>query len=246
MSEETHLYPKPMVEIGDKPILWHIMKSYSYHGIHDFIVCLGYKGYSIKEYFSNYFLHTSDVTFNICDNSFEVHKRNAEPWRVTLVDTGEATMTGGRLKRVGHFLSSDDAFCVTYGDGLADIDFRSQLAFHKQHGRLATVTAVRPPGRFGALTLSGDGFTVERFTEKPVGEEGWINGGFFLLSPKVLDYISDDHTSWELEPLHRLSVERQLMAFRHEGFWHPMDTMRDKRVLDNLWASGRAPWKVWP
>ena len=245
ISEETSLRPKPMIEIGGKPIIWHIIKLYANCGINDFVVCLGYKGYVIKEYFANYFLHTSDVTFDIAKNEVHVHKRNAEPWRITLVDTGDATMTGGRLKRVAPYLRDEDAFCFTYGDGVADIDFRAQIAFHREHGRLATITAVRPPGRYGAVTVSDQGDVVESFVEKPIGDGGWINGGFFVLSPKAIDYIADDQTSWEREPLSRLTAERQLSAFRHEGFWHAMDTLRDKTRLEELWASGRAPWQTW-
>ncbi len=241
ISEETAVRPKPMVEIGGKPILWHIMKIYSYFGIHDFIICLGYKGYMIKEYFANYFLHTSDVTFNIAKNSMHVHQHNAEPWTVTLVETGEHTMTGGRLKRVAKYLDGD--FCFTYGDGVADIDIGELLKFHREHGKLATLTATQPPGRFGALTL--DGRSVAGFKEKPQGDSGWINGGFFVLSPNVVDCISDDSTLWEREPLEHLASNGQLSAYLHEGFWQPMDTLRDKTHLEELWASGKAPWKKW-
>ncbi len=241
ISEETALRPKPMVEIGGKPILWHIMKIYSAHGINDFIICLGYKGYIIKEYFANYFLHTSDVTFNIAKNSMEVHQHNAEPWNVTLVETGENTMTGGRLKRVAHYLNED--FCLTYGDGVADVDIPKLLKFHRQHGRLATMTATQPPGRFGALSLDGE--AVAGFCEKPEGDGGWINGGFFVLSPEVLKYIKDDATTWEREPLEKLANEGQLSAFMHQGFWQPMDTLRDKTHLEDLWTTGDAPWKIW-
>jgi len=243
ISEETVARPKPMVEIGGRPILWHIMKIYSHHGMNDFIICLGYKGYMIKEYFSNYFLHMSDVTFDMRHNRMEVHQAHAEPWRVTLVDTGEGTLTGGRLKRVARFLKDEEAFCFTYGDGVADVDIGRQVAFHREHGRLATVTAVRPPGRYGALQLEGD--TVRGFQEKPLGDGGWINGGFFVLSPHVLKYIEDDRTSWEERPLEQLAEEGQLRAFAHNGFWHAMDTLRDKNHLEELWQSGRAPWKVW-
>jgi glucose-1-phosphate cytidylyltransferase len=246
ISEETHLRPKPMIEIGGKPILWHILKLYSHCGINDFIICLGYRGYLIKEYFANYFLHTSDVTFDIANNQMRVHKRNAEPWQVTLVDTGETTMTGGRLKRVAPYLRNEVAFCFTYGDGVADIDFRAQVAFHEEHGRLATVTAVRPPGRYGTLGMPGGTDVVESFLEKPLGDGGWINGGFFVLSPRVIDHISGDEIAWENEPLHRLTAEKELVAFRHEGFWHAMDTLRDKTKLEELWASGCAPWQTWP
>lgn len=243
ISEETHLRPKPMIEVGGKPILWHIMKGYSAHGVNEFVICCGYKGYLIKEYFANYFLHMSDVTFDIAHNQIEVHEQKAEPWRVTLVDTGESTMTGGRLKRVKKYLADEDAFCLTYGDGVADVDISASLAFHQSHGKLATVTAVLPPGRFGALARDGE--VVRGFIEKPRGEGGWINGGFFVLSPKVIDYIADDATSWELEPMARLAAENQLMAFEHKGFWQPMDTLREKNLLEEFWSSGKAPWKQW-
>ncbi len=243
ISEESHLKPKPMIEIGGKPILWHIMKQYSVHGIQDFVICLGYKGYAIKDFFANYFLHTSDVTFDMRNNQMEVHQNYSEPWRVTLVDTGEETMTGGRLRRVGRFLEQDEAFCFTYGDGVSDLDIGALVAFHKQHGKYATVTAVQPPGRYGALAREGD--VVTGFVEKPRGDGGWINGGFFVLSPRVLPYIADDATTWEADPLDKLAIEGQLMAFQHEGFWHPMDTLRDKNYLEQLWQSGEAPWKQW-
>lgn len=243
ISEETHLRPKPMIEIGGKPILWHIMKSYSAHGVNDFVICCGYKGYIIKEYFANYFLHMSDVTFDMVHNRMEVHEQKAEPWRVTLVDTGEDTMTGGRLRRVKEYLKDEEAFCFTYGDGVADVDIAASITFHKAHGKLATVTAVLPPGRFGALAREGD--AVRGFIEKPRGDGGWINGGFFVLSPKVIDYIAADSTSWELEPMARLAAENQLHAFEHNGFWQPMDTLREKNLLEDLWASGEAPWKQW-
>ena len=243
ISEESHLKPKPMIEIGGKPILWHIMKQYSAHGIQDFVICLGYKGYAIKDFFANYFLHTSDVTFDMRNNQMEVHQNYSEPWRVTLVDTGEETMTGGRLRRVGRFLEEDEAFCFTYGDGVSDLDIGALVAFHKQHGKYATVTAVQPPGRYGALAREGD--LVTGFVEKPRGDGGWINGGFFVLSPKVLPYIAEDSSTWEAEPLDKLASEGQLMAFQHEGFWHPMDTLRDKNYLEQLWQSGEAPWKQW-
>lgn len=243
ISEETHLKPKPMIEIGGKPILWHIMKLYSAHGIHDFVICCGYKGYLIKEYFANYFLHMSDVTFDMENNQMEVHQRKAEPWRVTLVDTGEDTLTGGRLGRVGNYLAGEDAFCFTYGDGVADVDIAALIAFHRNHGRKATVTAVQPPGRYGALDM--DRGVVHGFAEKPKGDGGWINGGFFVLAPSCLDYIAGDQTSWESEPLTRLAEEGELMAFEHAGFWQPMDTLRDKNQLEELWQSGRAPWKKW-
>jgi glucose-1-phosphate cytidylyltransferase len=243
ISEETHLKPKPMIEIGGKPILWHIMKLYSVHGIHDFIVCCGYKGYLIKEYFANYFLHTSDVTFDMERNQMQLHRQMTEPWRVTLVDTGDDTMTGGRLKRVAEHLDGTDAFCFTYGDGLADVDIAAKIAFHRRHGKLATVTAVQPPGRYGALDT--DGSSVRGFLEKPKGDGGWINGGFFVLSPKCLEYINGDATSWESESLTALARDGQLEAFEHRGFWQPMDTLRDKNQLEELWGSKRAPWKVW-
>ncbi|MBV8464810.1 MAG: glucose-1-phosphate cytidylyltransferase, partial [Burkholderiales bacterium] len=240
--EESHLRPKPMIEIGGKPIIWHIMKIYSAHGVNDFVICLGYKGYLIKEYFANYFLHMSDITFDMKENKMTVHQNSAEDWRVTLVDTGEHTMTGGRLKRVRKYLG-DEPFCFTYGDGLSNVDIRKLIDFHGAHGRLATVTAVQPPGRYGALDRDGD--AIRGFVEKPAGEGGWINGGFFVLSPKVVDYIPDDNTSWEQEPLVRLAREGQLQGFEHNGFWQPMDTLREKNLLEDLWQSGRAPWKVW-
>jgi len=243
ISEETHLKPKPMVEIGGKPILWHIMKTYSAHGVNDFIICCGYKGYVIKEYFANYFLHMSDVTFDMAANRMEVHERHAEPWRVTLVDTGEDTMTGGRLKRVAPYLQGEEAFCFTYGDGVAGLDIRATIAFHKQHGKLATVTAVQPPGRYGALQLQ-DG-QVDGFSEKPRGDGGLINGGYFVLSPAVFSYIDGDATPWEASPLETLAREKKLMAYEHHGFWQAMDTLRDKTMLEDLWQSGRAPWRVW-
>jgi len=243
ISEETHLKPKPMIEIGGKPILWHIMKQYSAHGVHEFVICCGYKGYVIKEYFANYFLHMSDVTFDMQLNQMEVHQRKAEPWRVTLVDTGEETMTGGRLKRVADYLKDEEAFCFTYGDGVSDVDISAEIAFHKQHGKLATVVAVRPPGRYGALQMQG--MRVTGFAEKPRGDGGLINGGFFVLSPRCIDLIAGDQTSWEGEPLTRLSAQNELMAFEHNGFWQPMDTLREKNQLEELWSSGKAPWKVW-
>ncbi len=243
ISEETHLKPKPMIEIGAKPILWHIMKMYSAHGINDFVICCGYKGYVIKEYFANYFLHMSDVTFDMRNNDMRVHHRKAEPWKVTLVDTGDETMTGGRLKRVAEHVADEDAFCLTYGDGVADINIGSLTQFHHAHGKLATVTAVQPAGRYGALSMDGE--NVRGFIEKPRGDGGWINGGFFVLSPKCIDYIAGDQTIWEAEPLTRLAESGQLMGFEHSGFWQPMDTLRDKTHLEQLWASGIAPWKVW-
>ena len=243
LSEETSIKPKPMVEIGGKPILWHIMKSYSAYGINDFLICLGYKGYVIKEYFANYFLHTSDVTFDMSTNSMEVHQNMAEPWRVTLVDTGEATMTGGRLKRVASYLPLEEDFCFTYGDGVTDVNIASVIAFHKRKGLEATLTAVQPPGRFGSLDLKGQ--RIVAFEEKPQGDGTWINGGYFVLSPSVLRRIRDDQEVWEQEPLQSLARDGQLGAYIHEGFWRPMDTLRDKIALEELWSEGRAPWKVW-
>ncbi|CAB3630916.1 glucose-1-phosphate cytidylyltransferase [Achromobacter pestifer] len=243
ISEETHVKPKPMVEIGGRPILWHIMKMYSAHGVNDFIICCGYKGYVIKEYFANYFLHMSDVTFDMANNQMEVHQRHAEPWRVTLVDTGDDTMTGGRLKRVASYVKDEEAFCFTYGDGVADVDISALIAFHRQHGKLATVTAVQPPGRYGALKMEDD--LVAGFTEKPRGDGGLINGGFFVLSPKVLPLIEADHISWEMEPLESLARGGDLMAYKHMGFWQPMDTLREKRMLESLWETNKAPWRMW-
>ena len=243
LSEETIIKPKPMVDIGGRPVLWHVMKTYSHYGINDFVICLGYKGYVIKEYFANYFLHMSDVTFDLANNRMEVHQASAEPWRVTLVDTGDQTMTGGRLKRVRAYVGDED-FCFTYGDGLSDVDLGALIAFHEKQGTLATVTAVQPPGRFGALDLDRERITGYR--EKPLGDGGWINGGYFVLSPKVLDYIADDATIWERAPLERLASDGQLAAYRHKGFFQPMDTLRDKVHLEELWNSGAAPWKVWP
>jgi glucose-1-phosphate cytidylyltransferase len=243
ISEETHLKPKPMIEIGGKPILWHILKIFSSHGVNDFVICCGYKGYVIKEYFANYFLHMSDVTFDMSTNSMVVHQQKAEPWRVTLVDTGEDTLTGGRLKRVADYVRDENSFCFTYGDGVSDIDISAEIDFHNQHGRLATVAAVQPPGRYGALQM--DDACVKGFVEKPRGDGGRINGGFFVLSPKVLGYIDGDKTSWEERPLERLAAEGELMAYDHDGFWQPMDTLREKTQLEELWASGSAPWKVW-
>jgi glucose-1-phosphate cytidylyltransferase len=242
LSEETDLKPKPMIEIGGRPILWHIMKGYSAHGVNDFVICLGYKGYLVKEYFANYFLHMCDVTFDIARNEMEVHQSTAEPWRVTLVETGEETMTGGRLQRVLGYLNDGD-FCFTYGDGVADIDISALVRFHHEQGTIATVTAVQPPGRFGAMDVDGD--RILRFQEKPLGDGAWINGGFFVLSPDVGRYLDGDETVWEQEPLRRLAEDRQLSSFRHDGFWQPMDTLRDKRQLEELWESGQAPWKLW-
>lgn len=242
ISEESHLRPKPMIEIGGRPILWHIMKIYAAHGITDFVICLGYRGYMIKEYFANYLLHASDVTIDVRTGEIVTHQSTAEPWRVSLIDTGEATMTGGRLKRVAPYLG--DRFCLTYGDGLADIDIGAEIAFHRAHGRAATVAAVIPPGRYGALQIGASG-AVERFTEKPPGDEGLINGGFFVLERRAIDRIAGDTTPFEAEPLESLARDGELMAFRHRGFWHAMDTMRDKSQLEAHWASGHAPWKVW-
>lgn len=243
ISEETHLKPKPMIEIGGRPILWHIMKLYSAHGVNEFIICCGYKGYVIKEYFANYFLHMSDVTFDMSENTMEVHHRKAEPWKVTLVDTGDDTLTGGRLKRVADYLQNETAFCFTYGDGVSDVDIAALIHFHQTHGKLATVTAVQPPGRYGALERSGD--QVTGFVEKPRGDGGLINGGFFVLSPKCLDLIDGDETSWEGAPVTQLAKTNEMMAFEHRGFWQPMDTLRDKNLLEELWNSGKAPWKIW-
>ena len=242
ISEETHLKPKPMVEIGGKPLLWHVLKIYSAHGINEFIICAGYKGYVIKEYFANYFLHMSDVTFDMSENRMEVHHRRSDPWRVTIVDTGEATMTGGRLKRVREYLSSD-TFCFTYGDGLSDVNNRQTIDFHRGQGRLATLTGVQPPGRYGALRAEGT--KVEGFQEKPAGDGGWINGGFFVLEPGAIDYIQDDATIWERSPMERLAQDGQLSVYKHGGFWQPMDTLREKLLLEDLWSSGKAPWKKW-
>ena len=244
LAEETSVKPKPMVEIGSKPILWHIMKIYSYHGINDFVICLGYKGYVIKEYFANYFLHSSDVTFDMSTNSMEVHQQHAEPWRVTLVDTGEKTMIGGRIKRIiDNDYIDGETFCLTYGDGVSDINIKDLISFHESEGRMATVTGVQPPGRFGAVEYVGN--EVTGFKEKPQGDGGWINGGFFVLSPKVVDYIEGDETVWEQEPMENLAAQGKLSIFKHEGFWHPMDTLRDKRYLESLWQTGKAPWKTW-
>jgi len=243
ISEETHLKPKPMIEIGGLPILWHIMKIYSAHGVNEFIICCGYKGYVIKEYFANYFLHMSDVTFDMASNQMEVHHKKAEPWRVTLVDTGEETLTGGRLKRVASYVQGENAFCFTYGDGVADVDVTAQIKFHHRHGKLATVTAVQPPGRYGVLLREGD--AVCGFREKPPGDGAWINGGFFVLHPKVIDFIDGDSSSWEGKPLETIAAKGELQAFEHEGFWQPMDTLRDKTHLEQLWSSGKAPWKSW-
>ncbi|MES2998397.1 MAG: glucose-1-phosphate cytidylyltransferase [Pseudomonadota bacterium] len=242
ISEETSFRPKPMIEIGGKPIIWHIMKIFSAHGIYDFIICLGYKGYLIKEYFSNYYLHTSDVTFDMIKNRTRIHQNSAEPWRITLVETGEQTMTGGRLKKVAEYLGNDD-FCFTYGDGLGNVNIQALINYHKQQNTLATLTAVQSLGRFGALNISDK--KVIAFKEKPQGDGAWINGGFFVLSPKVLNYIDNDNTLWEKQPLENLAQEGELSAFFHQGFWHPMDTLRDKNILEELWSLGKAPWKLW-
>lgn len=242
LSEETSVRPKPMVEIGDRPILWHIMKIYSKHGINDFIICTGHKGYVIKEYFANYFLHMSDVTFDMGNNRMEVHQKRSEPWKVTIVDTGEHTMTGGRLRRVRNYLDNE-TFCFTYGDGVGDVNIPELITFHKSAGRIATLTGVQPPGRYGSLALDKD--RVVEFKEKPIGDNAWINGGFFVLEPEAIDYISGDDTVFEREPLEALAKDRQLSVFRHDGFWRPMDTLRDKTELNKMWAEGNAPWKVW-
>jgi glucose-1-phosphate cytidylyltransferase len=243
LSEETVNKPKPMVEIGGKPILWHIMKIYSAYGINEFIICCGYKGYIIKEYFANYFLHQSDVTVDLESNSIEVHHKRVEPWKITLVDTGENTMTGGRLKRISEFIKNEELFCFTYGDGVSDVNIKELIAFHKNHGKAATMTATYPPGRFGAIDIHND--MIKSFKEKPRGDGALINGGFFVLSPKVLNEILEDSTVWEQEPLMNLAKQEELMAFKHEGFWQPMDTLRDKNYLEELWKSKNAPWKVW-
>ncbi len=244
ISEETHLKPKPMIEIGGKPILWHVMKIYSSHGINDFIICCGYKGYLIKEYFANYFLHTSNVTFDMKNNQMQVHQQYAEPWTVTLIDTGDDTQTAGRLKKVENYVRNEKAFCFTYGDGLSDVNISELIEFHYAHGKLATVTAVQPPGRYGALNKKND-HIVEGFIEKPLGDGGWVNGGFFVLSPKVLDYIDSDQSAWEGATISKISQDHELMAFEHKGFWQPMDTLREKNLLEELWMHGRAPWKNW-
>lgn len=244
ISEETHLKPKPMIEVGGRPILWHIMKIYSAHGVNDFIICCGYKGYVIKEYFANYFLHMSDVTFCMKENSMDVHQNNAEPWTVTLVDTGEQTQTGGRLKRVQEYVANEDAFCFTYGDGVGDVDITRLVDFHRTHGRLATLTATRPPGRYGAIKFGAHDL-VDHFQEKPEGDGSWINGGFFVLHPNVIDEIDGDACIWERRPLSNLASSGQLAAYKHEGFWQPMDTLRERNMLNDLWGSGKAPWKVW-
>lgn len=243
LSEETSLRPKPMVEIGGKPILWHILKMYSHHGVNDFVICCGYKGYLIKEYFANYFLHTSDVTFDMRNNRMEVHHKRAEPWTVTLVDTGDNSMTGGRLGRVTEYIKDEEAFCFTYGDGVSDVDIGATIDFHLSHGKAATLTAAYPPGRFGALDIRDN--QVKSFKEKPKGDGALVNGGFFVLSPKALSYLKGDATIWEQEPMMQLATDGQLMAYQHHGFWQPMDTLHDKQTLESLWASGTAPWKKW-
>ncbi len=243
LSEETHSRPKPMVEIGGRPMLWHIMKVYSSHGVNEFIVCCGYRGYMIKEYFANYSLHMSDITFDLAQNTVDVRKERTEPWRVTLIDTGEGTFTGGRLKRIADYVKDENEFCMTYGDGLSDVDISATIDFHREHGRLATVTAVKPPGRFGALELTGQ--KVTGFMEKPEGDQGLINGGFFVLDPRCLDLIEGDDTRWEDQPLIRLAAKDQLRAYEHRGFWQPMDTVRERNLLEELWISGGAPWKTW-
>ena len=243
LSEETDLKPKPMVKIGNKPILWHIMKTYSAYGVNDFTICCGYKGYVIKEYFANYFLHMSDVTFCMKDNSMSIHQNNAEPWTVTLVDTGESTLTGGRLKRVQEYVKDEDAFCFTYGDGVSDVNIADLIKFHQEHGKLATLTATRPPGRYGALKITNN--SVEMFQEKPEGDGSWINGGYFILSPEVIKNIDGDDSIWEQEPLKKLAKDGELMSFKHDGFWQPMDTLHEKTMLNNLWNSNNAPWKKW-
>jgi glucose-1-phosphate cytidylyltransferase len=243
ISEETHLKPKPMIEIAGRPLLWHLMKIYSSHGINDFVICCGYKGYLVKEYFANYFLHMSDITFDMKSNKMHVHQKKAEPWQVTLIDTGEETLTGGRLKRVKDYIHEDEEFCFTYGDGLSNVNIKKLIDFHQSKGKLATITAVQPPGRYGSLDIKDD--LVGQFIEKPKGDGGWINGGFFVLSSKCLDYIDGDQTSWEAEPLEGLARDSELAAFIHKGFWQPMDTLREKNLLEDLWESGKAPWKNW-
>jgi glucose-1-phosphate cytidylyltransferase len=243
IAEETSTRPKPMVEIGGKPILWHIMKSYSFHGVNEFIICCGYKGYMIKEYFANYFLHMSDITFDLENNQMKVHHKRAEPWKVTLIDTGNDSMTGGRLLRIAKYIQNEDTFCFTYGDGLTDVNIAETIKFHKKHGKIATLTATYPPGRFGALNIVNS--EVRQFEEKPKGDGGMVNGGYFILSPKVLDYLEEDATIWEEKPMKKLAANNELMAFEHDGFWQPMDTLRDKHLLEDLWKSGKAPWKIW-
>ena len=244
ISEETHLKPKPMIEIGGRPILWHLMKIYSFHGVKDFVICCGYKGYLVKEYFANYFLHMSDVTFDMKNNKMTVHQKNAEPWKVTLVDTGEDTQTGGRLRRVKEYVKDEENFCFTYGDGLSNVDIKGLIEFHKSQGKLATLTAIQPAGRYGSLEV--DNSMVNKFIEKPKGDGGWINGGFFVLSPKCIDLIENDKTSWEAFPLGELAKQKELSAYRHNGFWQAMDTLRERNLLEDLWITKKAPWKVWP
>ena len=244
ISEETHLKPKPMIEIGGRPLLWHLMKIYSFHGVKDFVICCGYKGYLVKEYFANYFLHMSDVTFDMKNNKMTVHQKNAEPWKVTLVDTGEDTQTGGRLRRVKEYVNDDENFCFTYGDGLSNVDIKGLLEFHKSQGKLATLTAIQPAGRYGSIEV--DNSLVNKFIEKPKGDGGWINGGFFVLSPKCIDLIENDKTSWEGYPLNELSKQKELSAYQHTGFWLAMDTLRERNLLEDLWLMKKAPWKVWP
>ncbi len=243
ISEESVLRPKPMIEIGGKPILWHIMKLYASHGVHDFIICCGYKGYMIKEYFANYFIHNSDITFDLKSNKMEIHQNSTEPWKVTVVDTGEETMTGGRLKRIKSYLEPGENFCFTYGDGVSDVNIRETIEFHKSHGKLSSITAVQPPGRYGALMMRGS--RVESFLEKPKGDGGYINGGFFILNSQVVNYVESDSTIWEKEPMEKLAAEGQMEAYVHNGFWQAMDTLRDKKYLEELWSSGKAPWKLW-
>ena len=243
ISEESVLRPKPMIEIGGKPILWHIMKLYASHGVHDFIICCGYKGYMIKEYFANYFIHNSDITFDLKSNKMEIHQNSTEPWKVTVVDTGEETMTGGRLKRIKSYLEPGENFCFTYGDGVSDVNIRETIEFHKSHGKLSSITAVQPPGRYGALMMKGS--RVESFLEKPKGDGGYINGGFFILNSQVVNYVESDSTIWEKEPMEKLAAEGQMEAYVHNGFWQAMDTLRDKKYLEELWSSGKAPWKLW-
>ncbi len=245
LGEETATRPKPMVEIGGKPILWHILKTYSHYGIRDFVICCGYKGYMIKEYFANYFLHMSDITFNMKSNEMIVHQKRAEDWSITLIDTGDNSMTGGRLLRVAEYVENEDAFCFTYGDGLTDSDIGESIAFHRSHGKSATLTAAYPPGRFGAIDIDKDNGRIMSFKEKPKGDGSYVNAGYFVLSPKVLNYIKDDSTIWEQEPLMRLANDGELMAYKHPGFWQPMDTMHDKQTLENLWSTAKAPWKKW-
>ena len=244
ISEETDIKPKPMIEIGNKPILWHILKIYSHYGINDFIICCGYKSYVIKEYFANYFLHTSDVTIDVMNNKINIHKQATEPWKITLIDTGEHTLTGGRIKRIREYIEDEEFFCLTYGDGVSDVDIGASIKFHKSHKRLGTITAVKPPGRFGSIVIGKDDSIVD-FLEKPEGDGQFISGGFFVLSPKVLDYIKDENTSWEDYPMRNLALDSELKAFYHNGFWQPMDTLRDKKYLQSLWSSNKAPWKIW-